>query len=248
MHRLLVGPTAMTSETVTFSEAQWHQLRDVLRLRAGDRLRVFDGVEPLDLIVELTERHAARVVDRCAQAPEPRHQLVAYPALLQRSKFESVLQKLTELGVAAITPVLTERGLVREPPDDARVQRWQAILREATEQCGRGVVPTLQPALEFEGALRQALSGSRVVVAFERERHQSLRAALADAPYAVSMFVGPEGGLTEDEAVRARARGARLVTLGPRILRTETASPVLAALVLYELGDLSSWEPHHEPG
>ena len=240
MHRLLVTPDALQADGVDFSDEQAHQLRHVLRLRSGDRVRVFDGLEPIDLVVELTGPRSARVVERCAQPPEPRHAVIAYPALLQRDKFEVVLQKVTEVGVAAITPVLTERSLVREPPDARRMARWKSILREATEQCGRGRVPALAPTLAFDAALPRAAAESRALVAHTSERGGSLRDALAGAPERVSLFVGPEGGFSEREVGLARAVGAHIVTMGPRILRTETASPVLAALVLYELGDLSS--------
>jgi 16S rRNA (uracil1498-N3)-methyltransferase len=163
-----------------------------------------------------------------------------YPSLLQRDKFELVLQKLTEVGAAAIVPVLSVRSLVRRPPDEGRQARWRAILREAAEQCRRGVVPELLPALEFRLGIDRAIGEGTVVMAYEEERHRSLRAALQAAQHTVSIFVGPEGGYTPEEAAVAASAGAHLVTLGPRVLRTETASPLLAALVLYVLGDLSS--------
>ncbi len=234
-HRFLVA--AIDGPEVHFSPEQARQLERVLRLRAGDRVRVFDGVTPCDYEIELVELDRGRVVGECQQAPEPRTRLAAYPALLQRDKFEPVLQKLTEIGVAAIAPVITARGLVRDAPDAHRLERWRSILREATEQCGRGRVPDLQQALRFPDAVSSA-SGC-LILAYEGERDTTLRSALAGRPLAVSLFVGPEGGFTPDEIATARAAGARAITLGPRVLRTDTASPVLAALVLYELGDLS---------
>ena len=151
-----------------------------------------------------------------------------YPALLQRDKFEPVLQKLTEIGAAAIVPVITARGLVREAPDERRRERWRAILREAAEQCGRGVLPVLLPAQTFAQAIGSA--EGTVIMAYERERRRQLRAVLQPGTTTVSLFVGPEGGFAPEEAACAERAGAHLVTLGPRVLRTETASPVLAAL------------------
>ncbi len=237
-HRFLVGECA---EVVSFTAEQAHQIEHVLRLRPGDRVRAFDGVAPIDCVVELESAARGRVVDRCPQPPEPRTHLVAYPALLQRDKFEPVLQKLTEIGAAAIVPVLTARGVVREAPGAARLQRWSTILREATEQCGRGTLPALRPTLPFAAAIAQAAREGTTLVAYEEEHQRSLREALRDATDTISIFVGPEGGFDAEEARLAQAGGARLVTLGPRILRTETASPLLAALVLHERGDLSSW-------
>jgi 16S rRNA (uracil1498-N3)-methyltransferase len=240
-HRFFVESDQIEADEVRFAEDQAHQLRSVLRLRAGDQVRVFDGLLARDRVVELIDVVRGRIVGELPQAPEPRTRLVVYPALLQRDKFEPVLQKLTELGAAAVAPVITARGLVRDAPDERRAVRWRAIVREAAEQCGRGVVPELRAAVRFADAIGIA-EGTRLV-AYERERHLSLRAALLERPTAVSLFVGPEGGYTSEEADYARSAGAQLITLGPRVLRTETASPVLAALVLYELGDLS-WAQH----
>jgi 16S rRNA (uracil1498-N3)-methyltransferase len=239
-HRFYVSSAQIQSELVSFSTEQWHQLHSVLRLRPGDTVRVFDGREPMDRVVELTGVAAGRVVDCQPQAAEPRTRLVVYPALLQRDKFETALQKLTEIGAAAIVPLLTARGVVRDAPDDHRQTRWRGILREAAEQCGRGMVPELAPALPFFEAIQRATTAGTVVVAFEGEKRQSVHDALAGAQRTVSMFVGPEGGFAPEEVASARQAGARLITLGPRVLRSETASLVLAALVLYELGDLSS--------
>ncbi len=238
LHRFLT--TERHDDEVEFSPEQAKQIRRVLRLRPGDRVCAFDGVTPIDLVVELTEDGTGRIVDRCSQAPEPRTQLTAYPALLQRDKFESVLQKLTEVGVGSIVPVLTARGLVREPPDAGRLERWRTIVREATEQSGRGRVPLLQAAAPFKRAIGEATRKGTAIVAYEEEHHGTINDALGNAGEQVAIFVGPEGGYTHEEAEAARKAGAKLVTLGPRILRTETASPVLSALVLYERGDLSS--------
>lgn len=242
-HRFSIAVSQLSDGSVTFTPDQSHQLRNVLRLRPGDHVRVFDGLLSADQIVELANTSEGRVVGETPHAPEPRTHLAAYPALLQRDKFEPVLQKLTEVGAASITPVITARGLVREGPDERRMARWRAIVTEAAEQSGRGRVPMIGGALPFEAALCAA-PGLKLV-AYEAERQQQLRTALATRPDVVAVFVGPEGGFTPDEVLRARELGAAVITLGPRVLRTETASPVLAALVLYELGDLS-W-PLTEP-
>ncbi|HEY1291499.1 MAG TPA: RsmE family RNA methyltransferase [Chloroflexota bacterium] len=238
-HRFWVAAEQLAGERVRFTDEQARQLQHVLRLRAGDEVRVFDGKTRVDRLVRLREDFEGLIVGEAPQAPEPRTCLVVYPALLQRDKFELVLQKLTELGVSAIAPVLTARSLVREAPDERRVTRWRAILREAAEQCGRGVVPELLPAAPLAKALENA--AGRLVMASVSERCQALPAALADLPQQVALFVGPEGGFTPEEVRCAREAGASVVTLGPRVLRAETAALLAAGLVLYELGDL--WWP-----
>jgi 16S rRNA (uracil1498-N3)-methyltransferase len=242
-HRFFVRPEQIDGQDVTFSPPQVHQLRSVLRLRSDDVIYVFDGLTPVDRVVRLTGQQTGTIIGRHEQAAEPRTRLTVYPALLQRDKFEQVLQKLTEIGVAAIVPTLTERSLVRMAPDERRYERWLSIIREAAEQSGRGRLPMLEPgALTLAEALDRTDTADLALLAYEREQRLTLRAALTtpSRPQLVHLFVGPEGGYTEAEAAQARASGTRPVSLGPRILRTETASPVLAALVLYELGDLSS--------
>jgi 16S rRNA (uracil1498-N3)-methyltransferase len=245
-HRFFVSADQLNGDEVTFSSEQWHQLHTVLRLRMGDCVGVFDGVQRSDRRVELVGPGMGKVVDEEPQAPEPRTRLVVYPSLLQRDKFEVVLQKLTEIGAAAIVPVLSARSLVRQAPDEGRQARWRAILREATEQSRRGVVPELLPALDLARAIERAMGEGTVIMAYEEERRRSLHEALERTQHTVSIFIGPEGGYTPEEAAAASTAGAQLVTLGPRVLRTETASPLLAALVLYELGDLSSAQDDHQ--
>jgi len=240
MHRFLVEPDAWDADHVRFSAAQAHQLRAVLRLRTGDRVRVFDGQRACDRVVELVSPSAGRLVgDELPQPAEPRTHLAVYPSLLPRDKFETVLQKLTEVGATTIVPVLTRRSLVRELPDERRLARWRAIVREATEQSGRGRTPCLWAPATFEQAI--AAAPGRRLLAYAAEVGLTLDTALGEpAPEAVSLFVGPEGDFTPEEVDQARLGGAQVVTLGPRVLRAETASPVFAALVLYELEGRSS--------
>lgn len=236
-HRFWVSSAQLSDADVSFTTAQSHQIASVLRLRAGDQVRVFDGAARCDRVVELIDGSHGRIVGVTEQPPEPGTRLVAYPALLQRDKFETVLQKLTEVGVAAIAPVVTARSLVRSGPEEARVARWTAIVREAAEQSGRGLLPSILPATSFDQAVASA-AGMKLV-AYELERRRGLADVLASRPTTVSLFVGPEGGFAAAEIVSAEQAGAEIVSLGPRVLRAETASPVLAALVLYALGDLS---------
>lgn len=235
-HRFAVA--RLEGDRAHFTPAQVRQLRQVLRLGPGDRVRVFDGQRPLDHLVRL-ELAAGDLVGRVeAEIPmqgEPRARLTAYPALLQRDKLEQVLQKLVEVGVTSIRPTLTARGVVRAAPDAPRLDRWRAILREAAEQSGRSIVPGLELPAPLARALAEA-EGTRLVAAVGS--HHSLREALRGSPPRVALFVGPEGGFAPEELAAADAAGAAVVSLGPRTLRSETASPVFAALVLQHLGEL----------
>ncbi len=246
-HRFFVSAERIEGAGVRFTAQQARQIATVLRMQSGERVAVFDGSRPADLVVEVSLRAhgevVGRIVDERPRSAEPGVLVTAYPALLQRDKFEQVVQKLVEVGVSAVVPVVTSRCLVREGPDARRMERWQRIAREAAEQSGRCVVPSIGPAAALTDALRQAAAEAPVLVADGRARGRvSLRTAAEQLgvihPRTLALFVGPEGGFADEEIDAARACGAVVVSLGPRTLRTETASPVFAALVLYAFSAL----------
>jgi 16S rRNA (uracil1498-N3)-methyltransferase len=221
-------------------------MRRVLRLRPGDRVIAFDGrgVEYTVALITLRDEDAIGVVEaETPLASEPRLRLTLYQALLPREKFEHVLQKGTEVGVSAFVPLATARSLVPGGAiDAARLERWRRILAEAAEQSGRGAVPELAPSQTLDQVLAEQDS-NLMLMAWEREAELSLRQVLQSRERqreagSVALLVGPEGGFTPEEARAARAAGAVTVSLGPRILRAETAGPLLSALVLYEAGEL----------
>ena len=161
-----------------------------------------------------------------------RARVTLYQALLKADKFEWVLQKGTEIGIAAFAPIITER-CVRDAVSAAKLERWRRIVREAAEQSERGIIPSLREPLPFAEAV-QCL-GELSLIAYEDEQTQSLRAALQQYhdSQQIALFVGPEGGFSADEIALAQRQHITPVTLCPRILRAETA-------VLYELGDMES--------
>lgn len=155
-----------------------------------------------------------------------------------------MLQKGTEVGVSAFVPVITQRSLVRNAKSAAnKRERWERIITEAAEQSGRGRLPRLHEPLLFAEALARAASSDCTLIPWEKATAGTLRAALRKLPDdlrqpIIALFIGPEGGYSEEEIDQATTAGAIPVTLGRRILRTETAAVVAAAVVLYELGDM----------
>lgn len=245
MHRFFISPERRTGTNVRFDDEQAHQMRRVLRLRPGDRVLALDGEgRQYEVVLEVVSngRATGLVAAESAAAGEPRVRLTLYQSLLPRDKFEWVLQKGTEIGVAAFAPVITRRSLVRDADAAAaKLERWRRIIREAAEQSGRGVLPGLAGPIPFEAATAEAVANDRVLVAWEQETQHTLRDAL-NGPRPVervALFIGPEGGFERVEVEEARAAGGVAVTLGPRVLRTETAAVVGAALVLHELGEMA---------
>lgn len=239
MHRFFVPPSALQGDRTIVSGPQARQMRRVLRLRPGDTVCLLDN-SGWEYEVKLTslEENQARgvVVGRSLSLGEPRTRIVLYQALLKGSKWDYLLQKGTEIGIAAFVPLLCERCL--RPADKTKRVRWESLLREAAEQARRGKLPSLGEPLSLEEACQKA-EGLRLLL-WEGTGQRSLREALSGlAPdEAISLFVGPEGGFSPQEAALALSRGLEAVTLGPRILRAETAGLVAAAAILYERGDL----------
>jgi 16S rRNA (uracil1498-N3)-methyltransferase len=222
----------------------------VLRLAPGDAVILIngDGHEYLATLSTLTPRHAAGdIVAVRTAATDPRLHLTLYQCTLKQDKFDWVLQKGTELGVSRFVPVVSERSVVRPAAAlDGKHARWTAILREATEQCGRTRPPELAPAVEL-GAVTLP-PGAHGFVAWEEAAGSPtlgdavttvLRAAGEKAP-PLALLVGPEGGLAADEVRMLVAQGWQRVTLGPRILRAETAALTGVAVIMERGGELGS--------
>jgi 16S rRNA (uracil1498-N3)-methyltransferase len=222
-----------------------HQTRDVLRLGPGDTLRLLDGaggeytatllaVERKHVVVRLGEREEGRA--------EPPVRIVLCQGMLKAAKYEMVLQKCTELGVAAFVPLLTERAVaaMNEASESKRL-RWRKIVTEAVEQCGGARLPELEAPQPLMHALASLPAGAIALIPWEGEHSRSLRASLErafaqagrleDIPE-VRLFIGPEGGFSVGEIALAERHGAIPITLGLRILRAETAAIVASALTL----------------
>ncbi len=248
MRRFFVPAGSVGGREVVLPPELARRLATVLRLQRGDRVILADGLGR-DYEVELSDVSAraasALVVGERPSPAEPSLELVLYQSLLRPQRFELVLEKGTEIGVSRFVPLLSGRAQVKTEAGSERTQRWRRIVSEAAEQCGRGRVPAVDPPLPFEEAVRSARPrrtgpGLRLIP-WEGERALGLGSylrALEERPATVSLFVGPEGGFAEEEVELARGAGCVPVSLGPRILRSETAGIVAAALVMHELGEM----------
>jgi 16S rRNA (uracil1498-N3)-methyltransferase len=245
--RFLVAPPSLDADSVAIDPALAQRLANVLRLRAGDEITLFDGsgVEAQTRIERLDARSGtATVVERCMGAPEPRVRIHLYQSIAKGDRFEWLVEKATEIGVASITPLITARSVVRTTTDAPRVDRWRRIAMEAAEQSGRSAVPSVNAPARFEAAIDSA--GGVLLLPYERAGddapsiQQALDARIDNlfASSAVSLFIGPEGGFEDTEITRAVETGATIVSMGVRILRSETAGLVATALVLNATGEL----------
>lgn len=237
------------TQTVTLTADEARHLRDVLRLKTGDEVYVFNGAgREFRCTVVNTKRDWAElnIVSEVEPAkPESQLQLKLCVALLKGEKFDLVVQKATELGVSAIVPLITRYADIHlrdESDANKRVARWQRIALEAAKQSGRVLVPNVSAPVSFDSFLAgdSVLAGTKdagLCLMFS-ERGGSGLSESGLAPKSVTALVGSEGGWSDEEIESARAQNVRVVTLGGRILRAETAAIAVTALLQHLFGDL----------
>ena len=252
--RRFMAPGAdLSGETVRIEGDLFRHMAKVLRLKIDTRVRLADGrgVECAGIIQEIGRDHlSVAVKERHAAAPAggaPRITLIQ--GLPKGEKMELILQKGTELGVSEVVPFQADRSVSRIPADrlDERLRRWQRIAGEAARQAGRPDIPSVRLAGGMGEAVRDADHDLKLLL-WEEERATTLKGAMADRPRpaSIAVIVGPEGGLTATEAETARRAGFIPVTLGRRILRTETVGIALLAILQYLHGDLGDGAPSGE--
>lgn len=256
--RFYAPPSAFNStlESVTLATDEARHLRDVLRLKTGDEVYVFDGEgREFHCAVEESRRDTARlkVISEVAPArSESPLALTLAVALLKGEKFDLVVQKATELGVVRVVPVVTKLADIRlrdESDAAKRVARWQRIALEAAKQSGRAFVPEITGPVSFESLLQNAgaklqdaIGNGQLSLMFSEREGQSMMAAKATLPANPSLLtalVGSEGGWTDEELAAARLAGWTIITFGGRTLRAETAAIAVTTVLQHLYGDLS---------
>jgi 16S rRNA (uracil1498-N3)-methyltransferase len=237
--RFFVPPEAIREDSVEFSPAQAHQLARVLRLGEGDRVSVLDGTgrEWTASLTQSTARRArARLLVEQPRVPPPCPRITLAQVIPRGSAMDLIVAKAAELGVAAIQPVEAAHSVRR---GSERAPRWRRILVEAAEQCGRRDLPALGDARTLERLIQGHPPGRPLLACHDGEGVPPLPVVCADLRGAteLTLLVGGEGGLAPEEVARIEAHGARLVSLGPRLLRAETAALAALAVLQACLGD-----------
>lgn len=255
--QFFVSPDSIHGGKFRLTGPEAFHIAKVLRRKAGDTLILFDGkggrfeavIRTIHPEGDVSGEVTANLV---AGESHPPVSLRLYAGLLKASAWETVLQKGTELGVTAFAPVLTPRTVVllhEAGRIEAKRERWGKILLAAAKQSGQAQLPVLEAPVQFRDAIKACEGKGLTILAWEglsgatasESLRGSLREAMAGAggvPLRVNLFIGPEGGFTEDEVELAESLGAIVFGLGRLTLRAETACAAAAAVVLYELGAL----------
>ena len=216
----------------------------VLRSRENDKLEVCD-MDNNEYICEIREINKDNIlldiIEKVNIKRESNLKVKLYQGMPKGTKMELILQKLTEIGVDEIVLVQAKRSVTKidNKKEDKKIERWERIIYEAAKQSKRGKIPKISCGITFEEILRDLQYNVLNICSYENERTISIKEAIKDSSAnTIGIFVGPEGGFEEEEIEKIQEIDGKVVSLGPRILRTETASVVASSIVLYELSDL----------
>ena len=242
MQRFFVDKETISEKQVLITDSRVHQIRDVLRMKIGDEIIVLDntGIEYHAKLTNISQKEVAGEIIRKEKCQaEPKTQITLFQSLLAREKFQVVLQKCTEVGVCNFVPIITERSIVRKPEKikKEKLSRFQSIITEAAEQSGRATVPSIQNVV-FKSQALSELNEFDICLYGSILDCSSLKQILRDSkfsPEKIALFIGPEGGFSDSEIEEFSKRAVQPFSLGRRVLRTETAGIVSAAVILYEL-------------
>ena len=227
------------NDNITLSGENARYLSKVLRMRTGEELDIVDkgskifrtrisGINSGEVFLEL--------VGELAESSEPGSKITLYQSVSKGERMDLTIQKSVELGVFRIVPVISARVVVKgDSINDNKIRRWGKIALEAARQSGRSIVPEVTEAMSFNDALEEASGFDLAMIPWEDEKGTTIKEVISGREFdTLAVFIGPEGGFDAAEAGKAREKGIIPVSLGPRILRTETAGPAVLAMLTYE--------------
>ena len=243
MQHFFVSPQQVKEEKIYVEGSDVNHIKNVLRMKLGEKLTVNDG-EGWQYLCEVESYEAdmavLHIVEKSKAGTELASRIYLFQGLPKQDKMELIVQKAVELGAYQVIPVSTKRAVVKLDAKKAgkKVERWQQIAVSAAKQAGRGIVPTVGEVCTYAQALKMAEELDVVLIPYELaegiEETKKIIAGIRPGQ-SVGVFIGPEGGFEEEEVKLAMEAGAKPVTLGRRILRTETAGLTTLSLLMFHL-------------
>jgi 16S rRNA (uracil1498-N3)-methyltransferase len=243
--RFTIARERLTGDRVVFDRDETRHMTRVLRLEPGDLVVAGDG-HGRDYTIRLEtlgDAATGTVLGVAASGVESALAITLVQGIPKGDKMEAVVRACTELGVVRVAPALTTRTIVRLEPSRwrERARRWQRVAKEAAKQCGRATIPEVEPPRPLLDWLQPPAAAELALCVWEgRARPLGELVKLPVRPQQARVVVGPEGGLTREEVEQCQARGFVIASLGPRILRTETAGPAVVAVLQFCFGDLGA--------
>ncbi len=242
MHRFYVNPNQIAEGSVRIIGPDVNHIKNVLRMKQGDEIIICNGQgkDCYCIINRVTENEIISDIQTTKDTDsELKTRITLFQGLPKSDKMELIIQKAVELGVYEIVPVMTKRVIVKlddKKKEEKKLERWQAIAEGAAKQSGRGIIPIIKPVQSYVQAIEYAKTLDQNIIPYENAKGMQFTREIMNnltAYHTVGVFIGPEGGFEETEIDRAVQAGIKPITLGKRILRTETAGmAVLAMMVL----------------
>lgn len=246
MHKFFVSAENFYDDEVCIKGDDVKHIYKVLRLNVGDRVNINNcsGKEYLGEIQEIKKDSVkVKIIEELKVFNESPVEIYLYQGLPKSSKMDIIVQKSAELGVLKVTPIITERVVTKgEINEFKKVDRWNRIALEACKQCKRSIIPEVAVPMNFNDMVQEIKDMDLKVVPYENEDNFGIKGMCQKINRSsikkIAVIIGPEGGFEETEIELLRQIDSNIVTLGPRILRTETAGFVAVSIIMYELGDL----------
>ncbi|WP_069649306.1 16S rRNA (uracil(1498)-N(3))-methyltransferase [Caloranaerobacter ferrireducens] len=245
MHKFFVDKKDIVENKIIIKGEDVKHIKNVLRLDIGEIINVSncEGEEYLAEITEIEKDYVVAVIkEEFESKSEPPIQIILYQGLPKSSKMDLIIQKATELGVVEIVPLITKRTVVKvegEKKELKKLERWKRIAKEASKQCKRGIIPVVNKIMTFNEMINRLKDEEFILVPYENELKIGLKDILRTYKKGkINIIIGPEGGFEEEEIEKLKGINSHIISLGPRILRTETAGFTTISVVMYELGDL----------
>ncbi len=243
MHKFFATTDQFLGDTIFFTQDDYSHIVKVLRLKKGEEVLVGD-TEGREFLCSFEEAKAEKAIFTIKEIlkndAEPSVKVTIFQGVPKSDKMDFIVQKATELGVFKIVPVMMARS-VKKPKDEERLGvRWNKIAYESAKQSKRGLIPKVEGIVNFEQAIELSKACAKQFILYENEEKNKIRDYLKNIGenFSIAFFVGPEGGFSEEEISKATDAGIMCLSLGKRILRTETASLCALAAIMYETGNL----------
>ena len=246
MPKFFTARENIKDNTLIIDSEDANHLKKVLRINVGDVITVCDGAG-VDYTVNVSEigknEIKCDIIDRKKSDTEPNISITLYQGLPKAAKMDYIIQKNTELGISKIIPAKLARCVVKlenKAAEDKKCERWQKIALEAAKQSGRGIVPEIDNPMTVDEIIEDVKDYDLVFVPYECEDQSRLKTIVESAPDAkdIAFIIGPEGGFDISEIEKLKAADIKTVTLGKRILRTETAAEAVVSMLMYAYDEI----------
>lgn len=242
MHHFFVSPSQVGDEFVTIEGNDVNHIKNVLRIKTGEKILVSNNTDR-DYSCEVTEINEdnikARIIEADLTGTEPGCFFYLFQGLPKSDKMETIIQKSVELGVFEIIPVETKRCIVKLDPKkrEAKIKRYNLISESAAKQSRRSIIPVVKDVMTFKQALEYAKDFDMNIIPYENFKDMSSTKKIISevkVPMKIGIFIGPEGGFDDSEVSLAQEYGVTQISLGKRILRTETAGPAILSVLMFQ--------------